>query len=392
MLAMQQGINMRGGMGSSPIGSKHMNHLGGRQNNSMSSFNIGRSSPPRQEDELGYNDEDDMDGNEDEDDDGGDGFTIKGEELNYFRLNVPCGISEQQLQHIVDCHFYPAGNGGCKPPNRPKRRRYDNTKLERVFQNGSEVFNSLMRNSRKHFARYFFIKDQDVVELIDRSTNVMGGVDRNSDGFHEAYSKVTEWRKNWHAKFAKVVDECLLALVEKHPELKDVPKPDLPLAYARFYKYETMYAMLGQVQCIVDLRACMGIENIKWFYETLFSWSLTYAHMSRFLAGEEGISRGEYLRRIRLIGHQKEFEHIRLTDIVFLPDKPVSKLRNTPKKKVRGNDVLEGFAVVAGGAILSNPIVEPNQDLGVPESESNQQMYQNIDPALLSGESGTEGS
>ncbi|KAF8424985.1 hypothetical protein BGX38DRAFT_1279318 [Terfezia claveryi] len=329
----------------------------------MSSFNIGRSSPPRQEDKLGYNDEDDMDGNEDEDNNRGDGFTIKGEKLNYFRLN-----------HIVDCHFYPAGNGGCKPPNHPKCRQYDNSKLERVFQNRSEVFNSLMQNSRKHFARYFFIKDQDVVDLIDYSTNVIGRVDRNSDGFHEAYSKVTEWRKNWHAKFVKVVDECLLVLVEKHPKLKDVPKPDLPLAYARFYKYETMYAILEQVQCIVDLRACMGIENIK------------------FLAGEEGISRGEYLRRIRLIGHQKEFEHIRLTDIVFLPDKPVSKLRNAPKKKVRGNDVLEGFVVVAGGAILSNPIVEPNQDLGVPESESNQQMYQNIDPTLLSGESGTKGS
>ncbi|KAF8457025.1 hypothetical protein BGX38DRAFT_1266262 [Terfezia claveryi] len=48
----------------------------------MSSFNIGRSSPPCQEDELGYNDEDDMDGNEDEDDDGGDGFTIKGDVMD----------------------------------------------------------------------------------------------------------------------------------------------------------------------------------------------------------------------------------------------------------------------------------------------------------------------
>lgn len=146
-----------------------------------------------------------------------------------------------------------------------------------------------------------------------------------------------------------------MGLIEKYPDLKEVPIADLPVTYAKYYKYETMYSMLGQVQCIVDLRACMGIKNVNWFYETLFSWSLTYAHMSRFTTGEEAISRGEYLRRIRLIGHQKHFEHITLSEIVFLPDKPVSKLRNAPKKKQRGNDVLQGFAIVAGGELQSAP-------------------------------------
>ncbi|RPB18062.1 hypothetical protein L211DRAFT_854517 [Terfezia boudieri ATCC MYA-4762] len=224
--------------------------------------------------------------------------------------------------------------------------------------------------------------DRDVIELIDRSANVLGGVDRNSNAFHEAYAKVTEWRKNWHAKFAKLIDECLLRLVEKNPELKQVPMANLPLVYAQYYKYETMYTMLGQVQYIVDLRACIGIENINWFYETLFSWSLTYAHISRFLAEEQAIPRTEYLRCIRLIGHQKHFEYIRLADIIFLPDKPVSKLRNSPKKKIRGNNVLEGFAIVAGGVIQSTPVVS--------ESEADEETSQNIDPTLLSRESGTE--
>ncbi|RPB18285.1 hypothetical protein L211DRAFT_854262 [Terfezia boudieri ATCC MYA-4762] len=292
MLAMQQGINIRGSIGSPAMSSKHLNHLGaGRENNIMSAFHMGSSLPSCDEDELDM-DEDDGDG---EEDNGGDDSVIKGKELNYYRLDVPIGVQEHQLQHILDYHFYPAGNGASKPPIRQKRCWYDNKKLARVFPNGTEVFNCLMRNSRKRFARYFFIMDRDCVELIDRSANVPGGVDRNSDAFHEAYAKVTEWRKNWHAKFTKLIDECLLRLVEKNPELKQVPMANLPLVYTQYYKYETMYAMLGQVQCIIDLRACMGIENINWFYKTLFSWSLTYAHMSRFLAEEEAIPRTEYL-------------------------------------------------------------------------------------------------
>ncbi|RPB19904.1 hypothetical protein L211DRAFT_852780 [Terfezia boudieri ATCC MYA-4762] len=255
MLVMQQGINMRGSIGSLS----------------------------RDEDELDMN-EDDGDG---EEDDGGDDSAIKGEELNYYHLDVPIGVREYQLQHILDCHFYPAGNGACKPPIRSKRHQYDNKKLARVFPNSTE-------------------------------------------------------RKNWHVKFTKLIDEYLLRLVEKNPELKQVPMVNLPM-------------------CIVDLRACIGIENINWFYETLFSWSLTYTHMSRFLAGEEAIPKMQYLRCIHLIGHQKHFEYIRLADIVFLPDKPVSKLRNSPKKKIRGNDILEGFAIVAGGVIQLMPVVSESE-------------------------------
>ncbi|RPB19648.1 hypothetical protein L211DRAFT_853030 [Terfezia boudieri ATCC MYA-4762] len=85
MLAMQQGINMRGSIGSPAMGSKHLNHLGaGRENNIMSAFYMGSSSPSRDEDELDM-DEDDGDG---EEDDGGDDSAIKGEELNYYRLDV----------------------------------------------------------------------------------------------------------------------------------------------------------------------------------------------------------------------------------------------------------------------------------------------------------------
>lgn len=211
------------------------------------------------------------------------------------------------------------------------------------------MYNRLMRNCRRHFARYFYIWDEDINILIDKSIDTQAPVDRDGDAFHEAYTKVCEWRKNWHAKFAKVVDGMLETLTSKHPDLKEMLPEELPEAYAKFFSFETMYTVLGQVQCIVDLRACMLVTELNWFYESLFSWSLTYAHMTRFGTGTALLSRTEYLRRLRLIGHQKQFDCIADDAIIFLPEKPVPKLRNTPLKKGNSDDVLEGFSVLGGG-------------------------------------------
>lgn len=107
-------------------------------------------------------------------------------------------------------HFYPSSTGGAAPPARPRRRTYDTNKLSDVFENGSQVWDALNRAARKHFARFFYIFDEDVVTLIDQAANFRGGVDRNSDGFKVAYERVLEWRKNWLSRFAEGVDTYVL--------------------------------------------------------------------------------------------------------------------------------------------------------------------------------------
>lgn len=122
-------------------------------------------------------------------------------------MQAPAGITVDQIQSVLDNFFYPAANGGAAPPDRPRRRTYDTNKLSDVFQNGSKVWDALHRSARKHFARFFYIFDEDVVRLIDEAACYPGGVDRNSDGFRSAYDRVLEWRKNWGSRFGEAVDK-----------------------------------------------------------------------------------------------------------------------------------------------------------------------------------------
>lgn len=114
-----------------------------------------------------------------------------------------------------------------------------------------------------------------------------------------------------------------------------------------------MYSILGASQCIIDLRACMAIEKLNLFYETVFSWALTYAHKAKFSTGDEAIPRAEFLRRLRLISCQPVFKEIKIDDLLLLPDKPVAKLRKPPRKKVRYDDILDDFTVIAKGQTRS---------------------------------------
>lgn len=143
-----------------------------------------------------------------------------------------------------------------------------------------------------------------------------------------------------------------MALNNQDPELRGIQDASrLVLKYAGFYTYETMYSILGPSQCLIDLRACMAKPNLNVFYESLFSWALTFAHQCKFNTGANAITRHEYLRKLRIIASQVAFRDIKIEDLMYLPDRPVAKLRKPSKKKVRYDDKLDEFALVGGGTI-----------------------------------------
>ncbi|KAF8472162.1 hypothetical protein BDZ91DRAFT_760734 [Kalaharituber pfeilii] len=172
----------------------------------------------------------------------------------------------------------------------PKKNKLGNANLDKIsmndmYKDSEEAYETyrllLVRLSRIYFARYFYVFDEVTVQIIDAAAEIPGGVDRISDGFQ--------------------------------------------LAYKRFYKFKTMYALLGSNQSLVDLRACMVDKTINSLYDNVFTWAM-------FGTAENMLSRTEYLRRLRSIGSQKQVDSIKKETLILLPERPVAKIRKASKK------------------------------------------------------------
>jgi hypothetical protein len=86
----------------------------------------------------------------------------------------------------------------------PKKRSYDNDRLESLLPDGLEIYNRLLEDSRAVFIRFVNIQTKDIPGLIDQAARYE--VDRASEAYDVAYAKVVQWRKNWYSLYMSVAD------------------------------------------------------------------------------------------------------------------------------------------------------------------------------------------
>jgi hypothetical protein len=159
----------------------------------------------------------------------------------------------------------------------PKKRSYDNDRLESLLPDGLEVYNRLLSNARAGFLRFVNIQSKDIPGLIDQAAGYE--VDRASDAFDVAYSKVLQWRKNWYSLYISVADNLIQDLLAANAYLKALPteKPyaELKSAYGRLYTWVYISDLFHAIYVGTYLwKETLDKPKLKALYKTIFTYTM----------------------------------------------------------------------------------------------------------------------
>jgi hypothetical protein len=159
----------------------------------------------------------------------------------------------------------------------PKKRNYDNDKLESLFPDGLVVYNRLLQDARSTFIRFIAVDSKQIPSLIDCAAGYQ--VDRTAQPYDTAYSKVMQWRKNWFSLYLEVADQKIQDFVKVNAYLKalstEKPYADLKSAYARLYGWAHVQDLFRGIDVGTFLwKDTLDKPKLKALYKTIFTYTM----------------------------------------------------------------------------------------------------------------------
>jgi hypothetical protein len=104
-------------------------------------------------------------------------------------------------------------------------------------------------------------------------------VDRASDVYDVAYSKVLQWRKNWYSLYISVADNLIQDLLAANAYLKALPteKPyvELKSAYGRLYSWVYISDLFHGIYVGTYLwKETLENPMLRALYKTIFTYTM----------------------------------------------------------------------------------------------------------------------
>lgn len=141
-----------------------------------------------------------------------------------------------------------------------------------LFEDGGEVWCHMISSTRLTFCRYLVITDDTIPTFIDNAAG--GHVDRTSERYDRAYTRILQWRKNWFYAFTTAVDQLQQAIEIGHRGLSLLPVNELREIYGEKFSYEAFYGLMGTTCVVVDWRATLERPRCHNLYKTIFTYAL----------------------------------------------------------------------------------------------------------------------
>ncbi|KAI5839145.1 hypothetical protein DFP73DRAFT_599159 [Morchella snyderi] len=246
-----------------------------------------------------------------------------------FNIVAPTNRTIEELQNVIDTFLYSGDISTARP-----KRRYDSKKLDAELNDGGELWARLIHSVRMQFCRFLHLADEAIPGVIHEAAKKQ--VDTNSDGYHKAYTRCLQWRKNWFSLYMIEVDKMQRTIEENNRGYIALTGRNLRDAYGSQFNYENFYALMGTTRAPVDWRKTLESKPVSALYKTIFTYSMIYVHMSRHSPGV--FNRTKAMDCIRLIAVNQKFSDVKVGDLVMLPAKPASKVRH---RKPKPTDILE---------------------------------------------------
>jgi hypothetical protein len=158
-----------------------------------------------------------------------------------------------------------------------RKRSYDTDRLESLLPDGLEIYNRLLADSRAVFIRVVDIPTRTIPELIDQAARYH--MDRASDAYDAAYSKVISWRKNWYSLYISAADNMIQNLLSANAYLKalpnDKPYAELKSAYGRLYSWVYISDLFHSIYVGTYLwKETLEKPIMKALYKTIFTYTM----------------------------------------------------------------------------------------------------------------------
>ncbi|KAI5849428.1 hypothetical protein DFP73DRAFT_591692 [Morchella snyderi] len=254
------------------------------------------------------------------------------------RLQLPHDMSSEEVQAVLDAHFYDTGDvsgagAGDKTGRTHKKRRYDSSKLTTYFTDGRQVWSRCNRISRLHFARYLQIQDKDIPSIIHEAVGPTHTIDNDSDEYAAAYEKILEWRKNWFHSWMVQAQTIVGDIVGENLGYSRLDGQMLVQAYEKEFSYEVLYQMTSStVAGLIDWRATLADKALYAMYKTFVTYTFVYIHRSTY-SPIDTLPRSKCLELVHLVPLAPAYKDIGISRLVLLAARPISKLRVTKKIK-----------------------------------------------------------
>lgn len=152
------------------------------------------------------------------------------------------------------------------------KRPYDSSRFDAEFGDGGEFWNAIISLSRLYFCRYLQIHDDQIVEIINKSSAKK--VEVNSRGYRDAYQRILSWRKNWFSIYYAQVDDLQMKIESENAWISALEGKHLRDAYAAYYSFENFYRLMGTTRAVVDWKTTLEQPKAGPLYKTIFTYSL----------------------------------------------------------------------------------------------------------------------
>ncbi|KAL7269289.1 hypothetical protein RUND412_008054 [Rhizina undulata] len=215
------------------------------------------------------------------------------ERVEYKERTDEGDISAEDVQDLLDRYFH-AG----KPSSglNPKKQCYDHSRFEDVWDDGEAVWKP----------------------------------------YEKAYTRVSEWRRNWFSDFVKELDQTQDEIKKRDLQIINLHSlPELRAEYLKYFSFETFFSLMGTCQVTIDWRTTLKDLAVNF-----------YIHLSRH--DKVTTSRHNVLQKINLIASSKQFDHIPVDILIVLPERPIKRTRKPVKQPECIEEADSEFEVIPG--------------------------------------------